>query len=532
MKNNIFGYIFILFIIIIMIFAIYKFKIEDSKKNNDLRLSNNTASSVEKIKELTLAICDFDTINPIITKNKKVQDIDKIIYEPLINITENYNIEFVLAKECARSSENTYVIRLRQAVKWSDGKKFTSDDVKFTIDKLKENSNSIYAQNVKFINEVDIIDNYTLKIILSENINNFEYYLNFPILSNSYYIDSDFWNTEKNKTPITTGQFMISEVNNNTIILTKNENWWNKENSAIIEKITINLYSSAAELYNAFKMGSIDFITTENQSYQEYVGTIGYDTTQIEGREYIFLALNTKNNFLSDVNVRKAIRALIDKDMVISESYGNMYTKTNFPLNIGSFLIEEQDENFYNLDNAMDLLNASGWELKNGRWEKNINYRTTILQFNMVVRANDSVRCKAAESIKNILGSQGIIINIVYADDSLYNSYLNNVNYDILLANINQPIAPDLTTYFGNNNLANYDNTEITDIMSYINNITDENELKLNYQKIYELYNNDVPYIGIARNKILLLKNTNLVGEVKANWYNMFYNLNQWYLTE
>lgn len=538
MKNNFFGYIFILFIVVIMGFAIYRVKIQNAEEETE---NKNTASlnsqEIQKGTEMTLAISEFDNINPIITLNKKVQDIDKLIYEPLVNITEDYNIEYTLAQECAKNTNNVYIIKLRQGVKWSDGTKFTSDDVKYTIDKLKEteqnNINSPYKKNVSVIKEVDIIDNYTLRFILSQDVNNFEYYLNFPILSSNYYKDTDFWNTEKNSSPISTGQYKIFEVTNNTIVLGKNENWWNaKKDPTVINKITINLYSTAAELYNAFKMGSIDLISTENGSYQDYVGTIGYDVTEIEGREFLFLALNTKNSILSDINVRKAIRACLDKDRVISNSYGNMYQKANFPLITKSYLVEEKEDNYYNIDEKNNLLISSGWELKNGLWQKIENYKAKAIELNLVVRANDSQRRRAAEDIKTQMIEQGILINIIYADDSTYNSYLNNVNYDMMLGSISQSIAPDLTTYFGYNNLAKYENTEVNDIINNVRNMKDTNELKNQYQRLYEIYNDEVPYIGIARNKIVAIKNTELVGDIKANWYNMFYNIKEWYISK
>ncbi len=532
MKNNIFGYIFILFIIIIMGFAIYRVKIKDGNKEENSNITATVNGDIKKGTKMTLAISNFDTINPIITHNKKVQDIDKLIYEPLIGVTEDFKLDYILAKECAKSSGNTYIIKLRQAVKWSDGSKFTSDDVKFTIDKLKESESSIYSKNVSNIQEVDIIDNYTLKIILSSNINNFEYYLNFPILSNSYYKDTDFWNTEKNKAPITTGGFTISEVTNNTIILEKNKNWWNKEKKSTIEQITINLYSTVAEMYNAFKMGSIDLISTQNSEYQNYIGTIGYDINEIEGREFVFLALNVNSKYLSDLNLRKAIRATIDKNRVISNSFGSMYKPVNFPLNTTNYLIQEGEENFYNLDEKWNLLTTAGWEQKNGVWQKLINYKANNINLNLVVRSNNSVCTRAAEDIKNQLQEQGIFVNIIYADDGLYNSYLNNVNYDMMLCSINQPIAPDMNIYFGRNNLANFYNDEVNEILNFINNSSDENELKAKYQRLYDIYNEQVPYIGLARNKVLALKNTNLVGEIKANWYSMFYNVYEWYTSD
>ena len=282
-------------------------------------------------------------------------------------------------------------------------------------------------------------------------------------------------------------------------------------------------------MYNAFKMGRIDLISTQNDNYESFVGTIGYDTSEINGRNFIFLAINTNSNFLSDTSIRKAIRDSIDKNRVISNSYGKMFKETNFIMSQNHYLVEQNNENFYNIDEKNNLLQESGWILKNGVWQKMINNKWTILELNLVVRTSDSIRCKAAEDIKNQMQEQGIVINIVYADDNLYNSYLNNINYDMMLCSIEQPIAPDLNTYFGYNNLANFNNQEIKDIISNIGNITDENELKSKYQRLYEIYNEEVPYIGLARNKILTVKNTNLVGEIKANWYNLFYNIDEWY---
>ena len=528
MKNNIFSYIFILFIIIIMVYAFYKVRIqnvEDSKEDNT---EISSVQELEKGKEMTLAISEFDTINPIISNNKKVQNIDRLIFEPLINITEDFKLDYTLASECAKISANTYVIKLRAGVKWSDGQKFTSDDVKFTIDRLKENANTVYSENVKPIQEVDIIDNYTLRVILQKDIYNFAYYLNFPILCSNYYSGVDFWNTDKNQSPITTGRYKIAEVTNNTILLEKNNNWWNKEAKTEIEKITINLYSTVSELYNAFKMGSIDLISTTNSNYQNYVGTIGYDLAELEGREFVFLALNTNSYPLSDVNVRKAIRNCLDKNRIVENIYGNMYKTSNFPLNTSNYLIEKQEENFYNLEEKDNLLGQSNWQWRDGVWKKMENYRTHIIELNLVVRASDEIRVKVAEDIRNQLQEQGIIVNIIRAEDNTYNTYLNKVNYDMLLCSIENAIAPDLTTYFGSNNLANFNNQEVNEIMNIIGNISDENELKQKYQRLYEIYNDEVPYIGISRRRDFALKNTRLQGEIKANWYSMFYNKGEW----
>ncbi len=141
MKSNWIKYVFVIFIIILLIFAIYKIKKdEENKKQEEL----NTANQISKINEIKLGIASLDTMNPILSNNKNVQDISKLIYEPLVNLTSNYKIEACLAKEWAKQSDNSYLIKLRENVRWTSGQSFTAEDVKFTIDRLKDTRNYLF----------------------------------------------------------------------------------------------------------------------------------------------------------------------------------------------------------------------------------------------------------------------------------------------------------------------------------------------------------------------------------------------------
>ena len=532
MKNNIFGYVFFMFIVIIMGFAIYK--VTSSKKIEEQNNSEGTLniSASEKGTDITLAISGFDTINPIITKNKQVQDISKLIFESLVTISSDGKVEPCLAKEWETTDNMTYIVKLKSGIKWSDGTYFSSNDVKYTIDKLlqdKQAKNAVYAENVKHLKEVDIIDNTTLRIILSKKIPFYEYFLTFPILSSNYYGEDNFWDTNKNDAPVTTGRFVISEHIGNKIILIKNSSWWNiKEDNSVIEKITINFYSSVAELYNAFRQGSIDLISTKNSDYKKYIGKIGYKTTEIEGRDFSFLALNTNSEILSDANVRKAVRYAINKDEIVAKAYGNSYFKSNFPLPTSNYLIEDKNENFFDLGNMEKCLKDSGWYFRSKKWQKTINYKTRNLELNLVVRKKSN-RVKVAEYIREKFAEQGITINVNQVSDSDYSKFIDNKKYDMILSEITNPISPDLTSYFGNGNLANFNNDEAKRIINELNSITDKEELKTRFKKLYNIYNDEIPYIGIGRNKIYVITSSYLNGEFDSRWYNLFFKFKDWY---
>ena len=111
MKSNWIKYVFIIFIIAMLLFAIFKIRQDEEEKQQELE---HTSNQQEKVTELTLGIAELDNMNPILSKHKNVQDISKLIYDPLVTLTADYKAEACLAKEWAKQSDNSYLIKLRE----------------------------------------------------------------------------------------------------------------------------------------------------------------------------------------------------------------------------------------------------------------------------------------------------------------------------------------------------------------------------------------------------------------------------------
>ena len=522
MKSNIFKYFFIIFVIAIMIFAVYKIKSDEKEINQE---ENQNIEEV-KTTEITLGIASLDTINPILSQNKNVQDITKLIYEPLFTLTDDYKLESCLAEEWAKQSETTYLVKLKDNIKWSDGEKFIADDVKFTIDQLKS-TNSIYTSNVQHVSSLEIVDDYTIRFYLDQEVPFFEYNLTFPIMSSQYYLDKTF---TTDIVPIGTGMYKVSETQSSYLTLVPNNNWWDSSKNLTLTKITVNLYSSIGEMYNSFKTGNIDVVATQNSNLQDYIGTIGYASKEKKGREHDFIAFNTQSTLLSKSEVRKAISYSIDKTNIVSSIFNNRYLTSSFPLDYGSWTYQEQDSSSgYNPDQAKQILQDSGWVFRNNTWQKTENRRTQRLELNLVVKASDQTRVAVAQNIQQQLSNQGIKVNIIQANDTEYSNYLTQKNYDMILCSINLSLSPDLTTFFGGNNLANYVNDEVTSIINEVKNTTDEAVLVERYKRLAEIYKTEVPYLSLYNNKFITAYSTELVGEVNPTWYNIFNHIEEWY---
>ena len=136
--NNITLIVFIIIVVGVISTATFFIYRNNTKKeaNQTNAVQENNVAIVDNLK---MGIAEYDTINPILTKNKEILNLDKLIFEPLINLTSDYQIENNLIEGLTKVSDTKYQITLKQGIKWQDGTILTTADVEFTINKIKEN---------------------------------------------------------------------------------------------------------------------------------------------------------------------------------------------------------------------------------------------------------------------------------------------------------------------------------------------------------------------------------------------------------
>ena len=434
-----------------------------------------------------------------------------------MNITSDYKLEPCLATECSKVSDTSYIVKVDVNKRWQDGSNLIAKDVQFTIDRLKEGRN-VYSYNVEKVIGLEVIDSSTIKINLSEPVPFFEYNLTFPILSNNYYLGEDFYNSSK--TPMGTGMYKIVSMENGNIILGKNDRWWNIEKcDSKIEAISIKIFNEMGEVYNSFKLGNIDVLSTSNENIENYIGTIGYIKNDYKSRNFVYLAFNCESNVLCNPEVRKAIATI----------YNDNYYTSNFPLDYGNYLYNDEFYNIeYNQDLAKKVLVEKEWEYKYNRWQRTEGYSTNKINITLTVNKDNEARVVVAENIKTQLEQIGMKITIKKVSTSQYNDIIETKNYEMILTGVYNSYSPNVERFFGTNNLQNYENEEINNILNEVKNTSDENVLKEKYKRIVEIYNEDVPFLGLYRNKATVVKSQNVAGELTPNNYFSYYNIHTW----
>ena len=521
MKQGVFKYIFVLGFIILLIITYFVFYSKDKSKEE---VVDKVSTATNLITNLRLGIAELDTLNPLLTNNKNVKEISRLVYDSLVNVKNDYALEYVLASEIAKENEVTYLITLRKNVKWQNGEDFTAQDVKFTIDTIKFKGGS-YSSNLQYVDEIFVVDESTIRIKLSQEVEFFEYNLTMPILCSSYYGEEDVATSDKNNQPMGTGMFKFLSFQDNLLVLDQNLYYWNEDKKPLLTEIDINIYDSVGNMYAAFKSGYIDIMEVDSKNIGTYIGSLGYTQVDIPDREVVFLSFNTGVDILSDSRTRKAIALYLDRSNLMA-NLGGSYLQTNFLIPSNSWIYNTKLDTVYLENQSADqLLVDSGWTLQNNRWVQN----GKVLSFSLMVDANYPDRVQAANVISSQLRNHGIEVTVQELSRENFANVFNNKAYQTLITGIHTGFSPKVTALFKSDNLANYNSENLNNIINDIKLTIDYNKQIENYNKLYDEYLSGFPYIFLYRNINSVVYNQTLCGKISPNSYSMFYNVEKWY---
>ena len=104
-----------------------------------------------------------------------------------------------------------------------------------------------------------------------------------------------------------------------------------------------------------------------------------------------------------------------------------------------------------------------------------------------------------------------------------------NKNYDMILTGKLIGISPDLTSYIGNGNLSQFEDTEANALLREIADLSDnETELQNKYKQLVRLIEEKRPYVSLYFNRGTVIYTQDLQGKISPNFYNVFYNIEEW----
>ncbi len=297
-----------------------------------------------------------------------------MVYDGLVSYGEGGEIKPMLATEWTVSEDGkTYTFKLREGVKYSDGSDFNAENVVKNFDTIFSEENKGNHSWFAFTNLLEsykAVDDMTFELTLSEPYSATLYDLAMirPI---RFLADTAFpedGNTANGiKEPVGTGAWMLKEqVKDDYSVFVPNPHYWGEKPAA--SEVYIKVVPDAETLALEFESGNIDFIYGNGlislDRFNVYKDDPAYVTAVSEPMSTRMLLLNTGDEILSDVNVRRALSHAVDKESVALNIFGGIEQPANtiFAPNVPNtqFDLKPYD---YNLEEAGKMLDEAGWVL-------------------------------------------------------------------------------------------------------------------------------------------------------------------------
>jgi peptide/nickel transport system substrate-binding protein len=309
------------------------------------------------------------------------------IYEPLVRLDANYNAEPSLATSWERVSPTTWRFHLRQGVTFTSGNPFTANDVKFSIDRAKD-ERSPYRGLAASIAAVKVIDDLTAEIETKGT---------DPILMRelpALLILDGKWVTDHNAAePMNAATDAENYLSRNTsgtgpyklvkyqpgveAELTANADWWDAANKAqLIPRMIYKPIKSDATRVAALLSGEIDLIDPlPVDDIPRIKATPGFQAIVAPGTRTILLGFDVKNDELvgsdvkgknpfKDIRVRQAVYQAIDNKALVDRIMDGLATPAALLIAPGITGYDpgiDKRDLPYDPDTARKLLAAAGY---------------------------------------------------------------------------------------------------------------------------------------------------------------------------
>lgn len=236
-------------------------------------------------------------------------------YAPNVN---PFNPEF-MCRVCVRwqePDEKTFVFHLRKNVKWHDGTPFSAADVKFSYDRMRDPKGGYnLVQNLDALDRVEVVDDFTAKVILKHIDPDFLWKLSDVFLMPKHAADAG---VDFKKKAIGTGPFKVESYDADTkITYRKNETYYIPDRPWL-DGVVMFFIGDVQTRLSALAAGRVDW-----QNFQDKVQAAPLIQANPKFQVQSFIA-NLGNSLFfrvdrppfEDIRVRKALQLGIDRDLM------------------------------------------------------------------------------------------------------------------------------------------------------------------------------------------------------------------------
>lgn len=431
----------------------------------------------------------------------------KQMYNTLVDIDADLNVVPQLATSWEQPDDTTYVFKLREDVKFHNGRGMTAEDVKYSFERVLDpdlgalgNSDS-YAGDVQAVN---VIDDYTVEIKLSKPSGPF-----LSILSSGYLSivckevieeNGDLLRADGGTGPYTLGEW----VPDNMVTVHKFDDYF-LEGKPVTDTIEFYTMTDSSARLAALRTGSVDLINADTAMLSLVEGEEDINTVSYQSVRYSTLCLNTNLPQFSDVRVRQAISLAIDREEIIDMAYNGEAEVSGFiPATLGHWAVDVTEHPMYqqDIEKAKALLAEAGY--------------ADGFEVTLIVGLMDSLRDIGAV-VQQQLAEIGITVNVVNKESAEYIELWKAHDFEMMACENGAGSDPNRGVgYFFKTgqgpNIAEYSNARVDEICELGASTADVEMRRELYTEAIEIILDECPNVTIASPRDYFMASPKLEG--------------------
>ncbi|WP_409478357.1 ABC transporter substrate-binding protein [Pseudobdellovibrio sp. HCB154] len=423
----------------------------------------------------------------------------------------------------------TFTFFLRKDAVFHDGSPVTADDVKFSLEAIREPKHQALNSIPYFekISKVDVIDKHTVKFTASEKyFQNLNSLCGMAIIPKSVYGDVNK-SVKMQKEAVGAGPYKLEKYDKGQMIVVKrNDKWygWNVphlKGMFNFDQINFRFTKDDNILVERLKKGDIDY--AEIKSTDAYLKATGkpfkpkftadkFVALAVKNdmpKSYGYIGFNFKDPILADKNVRLAFAHLVNRAEMNKKFAENLNHLATSPVPVGTAQSPDRKAIEFNPAKAKELLTKAGWTDadKNGVLEKTINGKKTELKLSFIYANKDSE--KQWTIVKEDCKKAGIDIELKLLE---WNTFIKNVDERQMqlwamgwgggdVEGDPKQIWHSSSASKGGSNYGTYANPEVDKLIDEGRQELDPKKRTAIFKKAYGLIADDVPYVFLFNRK-------------------------------
>ena len=273
-----------------------------------------------------------------------------------------------LAESWEWQDDTTLNVTLREGVTFQNGEPCTSEDVKFTFDRILSGyGDGTIAVLYETLDSVEIVDDLTVSFKLKEPDAAFEQRLGSiwgaSIVPKDYVeeVGDEAFQTA----PIGTGPYMMTEYSPEKYVLERYDGFWGE--APAVKRIEFIAYPEASARMTALITGELDIINdVPGDAVETIQNTEGLNVVGTPIKNIHIYTFNTKdeNSIMSNQQFRQAITMAIDRQQLVDTlwtDYAKVPNGHQFE-SYGDLYIEDYEGVQYDPETARQLVEESGYD--------------------------------------------------------------------------------------------------------------------------------------------------------------------------